>query len=152
MYMSFFFTCLLCCNENNVCKETFLITFTTLLIVIGSLTKIQHFWSLSTLRSLLKYGFYKKSLRKDATLTSWTLLAHFFPDNFFKKSLLNDQVHFRKKNNRTVSFQGCHSQFMVPIKQPGLDIWKKSLLNDQYYFFSNFRSLERQGLIIESLE
>ena len=29
---------------------------------------------------LLKYGFCKKSLRKNETLTSWTLLTHFFPD------------------------------------------------------------------------
>ena len=30
------------------------------------------------LKWLLKYGFCKKSPRKDATLTRWTLLAHFF--------------------------------------------------------------------------
>ena len=40
----------------------------------------------------------------------------------------------------------------VSIKRSGLDIWKKSLLNKQYYlFFSNSRSLERPGLIIETL-
>jgi hypothetical protein len=39
------------------------------------------------------------------------------------------------------------------MKRPGLDIWKKSLLNDQYYLFlSNSKSLEQQGLLIESLE
>ena len=41
----------------------------------------------------------------------------------------------------------------VSIKRPGPGIWKKSLLNDQYYvFFSNSRSLEQPGAIIETLE
>ena len=40
---------------------------------------------------------------------------------------------------------------MVSIKRPGLDIWKKPVLNNQYYL-SNSRSLERPGLIIETLE
>ena len=71
--------------------------------------------------------------------------------NFSKKSLLNDQVNLRK--SCTVSFQGCHDQFLGSIKQPGLDIWKKSILNDQYHLIlSNSRSLEQPGLIIESLE
>ena len=35
--------------------------------------------------------------------------------------------------------QGHHSQFLVFIKQPGLDIWKKSLLNNQYYLFFQIR-------------
>ena len=57
-----------------------------------------------------------------------------------------------EKNDCTVLFQGCQGQFLVSIKQPGLGIWKKSLLDDQYYLFSNSRSLERLGFIIESLE
>ena len=46
--------------------------------------------------------------------------------------------------DRTVLCQGHHGQFLVSVKQPGLDIWKKSLLNDQlqYYLFLNSRSLE----------
>ena len=71
---------------------------------------------------------------------------------FSKQSLLNDQVHLRKKKYRTVLFQGHYGQFLVSIKRPGLDIWKKSLLNNQYYLFSNSRSLEQPGLIIETLE
>jgi hypothetical protein len=43
-----------------------------------------------------------------------------------------------KSNDRTVIFQGRHSQFLVSIKRPGLDIWKKSLLNNQYYLFFKF--------------
>ena len=57
-----------------------------------------------------------------------------------------------EKIDSIVYFQGCHSQFLVSVKQPGLDIWKKSQLNNQYYLFSNSRSLEQQGLIIETLE
>ena len=39
------------------------------------------------------------------------------------------------------------------INHAGLDFWKKSLLNDQYYiYFSNSRSLEQLGLIMETLE
>ena len=70
---------------------------------------------------------------------------------FSKKSLLNHQVHL-KKINCTVLFQGCHSQFLGSIKQPGLDIWKKSIKRPVLSFFSNSRSLERPGLIIETLE
>ena len=44
----------------------------------------------------------------------------------------------QKKIDPTVLFQGCHGQFLVSIKLPGLDIWKKSLLNDQYYIFFKF--------------
>ena len=57
-----------------------------------------------------------------------------------------------EKIDSTVAFQGCQGQFLVSIKQPGLGIWKKSLLDDQYYLFSSFRSLERPGVIIETLE
>ena len=55
---------------------------------------------------------------------------------FLKKSLLNDQVHFRKK--WSYYFISWHSQFLGFIKRPGLDIWKKSLLNDQHYLFFKF--------------
>ena len=54
--------------------------------------------------------------------------------------------------NCTVLFKSRHGQFLVSIKQPGLDIWKKSLSIDQYYFFSNSRRLEQPGLIVETLE
>ena len=57
-----------------------------------------------------------------------------------------------KKIDRTVLFQGCHSQFLGSIKRPDLDIWKKSLLNNQYYLFASSRRLEQAGLIIETLE
>ena len=40
--------------------------------------------------------------------------------------LLNDLVHL-KKIDRTVLFKGCHSQFFISIKRPGLDFSKKSL-------------------------
>ena len=40
-----------------------------------------------------------------------------------------------EKIDRTVLFQGCHGQFLVCIKQPGLGIFEKNLLNDQYYIF-----------------
>ena len=44
-------------------------------------------------------------------------------------------------------------KFLGSIKQPGLDNLKTPLLNDQYVLnFLNSRSLERPGLIIESLE
>ena len=56
------------------------------------------------------------------------------------------------KLDHTVLFQGYQGQFLGYNKWPGLDIWKKSLLNDQYYLLSNPKSLERPGLIIESLE
>ena len=49
-------------------------------------------------------------------------------------------------------FRAATANFWVSFKQPGLDIWKKSLSKDQYYLFSNSRSLEQPGLIIESLE
>ena len=59
--------------------------------------------------------------------------------NFSKKSLLKDQVHFRK--NRLYCFiSGLHGQFLGSVKQPGLDIWKKTLLNNQYYLFIMFTS------------
>ena len=49
-----------------------------------------------------------------------------------------------EKMDRTNLFQGCLGQFLVSIKQPGLDIWKKSLLNDQYnLFFSNSKRTTR---------
>ena len=32
-----------------------------------------------------------------------------------------------EKIDRTVLFQGYHGQFLVSIKQPGLDIWKVSI-------------------------
>ena len=54
-----------------------------------------------------------------------------------------------KKIDRSVLFTYL---LTVSIEQPGLDICKKSLLNAQYYLFSNFRSLERPSLIIETLE
>ena len=40
--------------------------------------KKQRFSTPPILKILLKYGFCKKSLRKNEILTSWTLLAHFF--------------------------------------------------------------------------
>ena len=58
----------------------------------------------------------------------------------------------QKKIDHTVLFQGCHSQILVSIKQPGLDIWKKSIKRPVLSFFSNSRSLERPSLIIETLE
>ena len=42
---------------------------------------------------------------------------------FSKQSLLNDQVHLRKKKYRTVLFQGHYGQFLVSIKRPGLDMY-----------------------------
>ena len=47
---------------------------------------------------VLKYGFCKKSLRKNETLTIWTLLAHFFSrssvqlvtDSFFRSDILQN--------------------------------------------------------------
>ena len=53
----------------------------------------------------------------------------------FPKSLLNNQVHIRKKSIIcTVLFQGCHDQFLGSIKQPGLDTYLEKVyyLNDQY--------------------
>ena len=41
---------------------------------------------------LLKYGFCKKSLRKNESLTSWTLLDHFFSRSVFNCS----EFHFSK--------------------------------------------------------
>ena len=55
----------------------------------------------------------------------------------------------REKVDRNVLFIYL---LTVPIKDLGLDFLKKSLFNDQYYLFSNSRSLERPGLIIETLE
>ena len=56
----------------------------------------------------------------------------------FQKSLYLMTRSISEKIDRTVLFQGCHGQFLVSIKWPGLDIWKKSLLNDQYYLFFKF--------------
>ena len=57
-----------------------------------------------------------------------------------------------EKIDCTVLIKSCHGQFLGSIKWLGLDIWKRSLLNNQEYLFSNSRSLEWPGLIIESLE
>ena len=53
----------------------------------------------------------------------------------FPKNLYYSTRSIPENIDRTVLFQGCHGQFLVSIKQPGLDIWKKSILNDQYYLF-----------------
>ena len=78
---------------------------------------------------------------------SWTMYSKF---SIKRPVLLNDLVWIFQKSlylmtrsisekiDRTVLFQGCHGQFLVSIKWPGLDIWKKSLLNDQYYLFFKF--------------
>ena len=59
----------------------------------------------------------------------------------------------QKKINPTVLFEDRHGQFLVSIKQPGLDILVKvSYLTTSTTFFSNSRSLERPGLTIETLE
>ena len=71
--------------------------------------------------------------------------------NFFKKSLLNDQVYL-KKMDRTVLFQSWHGQFLVSIKQPGLNIGKSLYQTTSTILFSNSRSLEQPSLIIETLE
>ena len=55
----------------------------------------------------------------------------------------------QKKNDRTVLFQCCHGQFLGSIKQPGQAIWKKSIKRPVLSFFSNYRSLERPGLMRE---
>ena len=70
----------------------------------------------STLRSLLSVLFYQ---------TTWS--------EFYQKVSIKKTRSISEKIHHTVLFQGCHGQFLVSIKQPGLNIWKKSLLNDQYY-------------------
>ena len=72
--------------------------------------------------------------------------------DLFYKVFIKRPDPSQKKIDHTVLFQGRHGQFLVSIKQPGLDIWKKSQSHNQYYLFSNSRSLERPGLIIETLE
>ena len=52
----------------------------------------------------------------------------------------------QKKIDRTVLFQGCHSQFLGSIKRPGLDTWKKSLLNDQVQLRKNLLCCFISGL------
>ena len=62
----------------------------------------------------------------------------------FLKSTISEKIY------RTFLFMYL---LTVSIKHPGLDFLKKSLLNNQYYlFFTNSRSLEPPGLIIETLE
>ena len=48
------------------------------LITFGNSKMVELQKSIPFLALSLKYGFSKKSLRKNETLTSWTLLAHFF--------------------------------------------------------------------------
>ena len=56
----------------------------------------------------------------------------------FSKSLYLTTRSISENNDCTALFQGCHGQFLVSIKQPGLDIWKKSLLNNQYHLSFKF--------------
>ena len=49
----------------------------------------------------------------------------------FPRSLYQTTRSISEKNDRTVLFQGHHSQILVSIKQPGLDIWKNSLAHNQ---------------------
>ena len=69
----------------------------------------------------------------------------------FLKGLYQTTRSIPEKIDRIVLFQGYHGQFLVS-KRPGPGIWKKSLLNDQYYIFSNSRSIEWPGFMIETLE
>ena len=86
-----------------------------------------------------------------ATANFWALLndlVWIFPKSIYQTTRL-----ISEKIDRTVLFQGCHGQFLVSIKRSGLDIWKKiSIKRPVLSFFSNSRSLEQPGLIIESLE
>ena len=59
----------------------------------------------------------------------------------FSKSFYQTTRSISEKIDHTVLFQGPHSQFLVSIKRPGLDICKMSLLNNQY-ILSFFQILE----------
>ena len=59
-------------------------------------------------------------------------LVRIFPKNFYQTT--SEEI------GRTFLLQGRHGQFLVYIKQPGLNIWKKSLFDNQYYLF--FQVLE----------
>ena len=71
---------------------------------------------------------------------------------FFQKVSIKQTGPSPEKMDRTVLFQGRHGQFLVSIKQPGLDIWKNLYQMSNTIFFSNSRNLERPGLVIETLE
>ena len=49
-----------------------------------------------------------------------------------------------EKIDHTVLYQGCHGQFLVSIKQPGLDIWKKvSIKRPVLFIFFKFQKPSR---------
>ena len=63
-----------------------------------------------TIKKQLKYGFYKKSLRKNATLRSWTIFLHkkvaffrsdFLQNPYFKTNLLIFRIYWHLNVNYT---------------------------------------------------
>ena len=64
-------------------------------------------YQLRTLSSLLSVLFYQ---------TTWS--------DFFRKVFIKRLGFISEKIDRNVLFQGHHGQFLVSIKQPGVEIWK----------------------------
>ena len=103
--------------------------------------------------NMIKYGFCKKSFRKNETLTSWTLWLTYFPDQcWFGKQLFNwSEFHFFKVTFLQNPYFNLHTlkkcwrqtgivraEFVVSFFSRSQVVIKKVFIQNEYWENNDF--------------